>query len=134
VRYATPNYTLGAVVLLRDEKGRLLLGRKPREQAWCLPGGLVERREEPRTTAVRELREEAGVRLAPEALSPAPPGAIAYPARQGLDLIFTGRAPTDQEPHPDGIELAEVAWYALDELPALTGATHHLLRECGLTP
>ena len=58
-------------VFVFDEAGRVLLIRcammlKSREDFvfWVTPGGEIERGEEPRDAAVRELREELGLELA----------------------------------------------------------------------
>ncbi len=51
----------GGVVV--DERGRVLLIRAQNlrgERVWTLPKGLMEPGEDPRTTALREVREETG--------------------------------------------------------------------------
>ena len=72
VAVATGSYrkTVGANALVRDEQGRLLLGRPtypPRE--WDLPGGRVERHESPDEALPREVREETGLEIKVERLA-----------------------------------------------------------------
>jgi 8-oxo-dGTP diphosphatase len=135
VRAGTPNYTLGAVVLLRDHDDRLLLVHQPPQPGWSLPGGLLNRREQPRDGAVRELREEIGVRLAPEALEPLSPNAQVNPWIQQVDLVFTATVDAGATTFTvDQVEIADARWFPVDDLPQLTGPTLRLLGRCGLGP
>ncbi len=128
VRRLTPNYTVGAVVLLRDPDHRLLLIRQPRSSGWSLPGGLGARHDPPAQTAARELLEEIGVRLDAAALQPAVPNARVSPVGQQVDMIFTATVPASITLRTDPAEIAAVGWYSPDALPTLTPATRALLR------
>lgn len=57
----------GAIVLVRVN-GALLLIRPSYRPWYTVPGGRVEHGEEPRLAAVRELHEEVGIAVAPDAL------------------------------------------------------------------
>ncbi|HUQ16648.1 MAG TPA: NUDIX hydrolase [Candidatus Saccharimonadales bacterium] len=62
-----PAGRLGAIVLVQDADGRVLLVRQPGGPfagAWLLPGGTVERDEGIVAAAARELHEETGLVLA----------------------------------------------------------------------
>ena len=58
---------------LTDADGRVLMARRPagKQHAglWEFPGGKVESGETPKTALVRELREELGVGVDPDALT-----------------------------------------------------------------
>lgn len=47
-------------VALRDDQGRVLLGRHTEGDIWLLPGGAIEPGEVPADAAVREMWEETG--------------------------------------------------------------------------
>jgi 8-oxo-dGTP diphosphatase len=51
--------------VIKDQQGRVLLLHRntPRRQQWEIPGGKLDWGEDPRTTAVRELREEMGIEV-----------------------------------------------------------------------
>ena len=58
-----PRKIVAAAVLCRDDRGRVLLVHDSFKGHWTIPGGVVDRSEDPRTGAVREAWEEAGVRV-----------------------------------------------------------------------
>lgn len=55
----------GSEVLLVRSSGRYFFDR----DAWTLPGGGIQRGEEPTVATVREAHEELGIRLEPDALT-----------------------------------------------------------------
>lgn len=85
-----PRKRMGAAVLFSDEAGRVLLVEPTYKPYWEIPGGAVEADESPRDAAVRELKEELGLAVAPGRLLAAdwvPP----RPDRaEGLMLVFDG--------------------------------------------
>ncbi len=52
-------------MLLRDERGRVLLCQLTYKQDWDLPGGVVEVGESPQLAGAREVEEELGLALSP---------------------------------------------------------------------
>jgi 8-oxo-dGTP diphosphatase len=138
VRLISPKYLVGAVTLIQDSEasgtGRLLLLRQPPGRAWGLPAGLLKHREEPVVGAARELFEESGIRLEPDALTPAVPNAMVH-VRGWVDMIFTGSVPASTTALVvDGGEVLEARWFPLDELPPLTVNTAILLGNYGIGP
>jgi ADP-ribose pyrophosphatase YjhB (NUDIX family) len=114
--YANPAPTASALVL--DERGRVLLARRrgePGEGLWDIPGGFVDEGEAPLETLRRELDEEAGVEIAPDAFLGG------FPDRYGEDGIFTMNLYwtariVSGEPEPAD-DVAELVWFGPEELP-----------------
>jgi 8-oxo-dGTP diphosphatase len=106
----------GAEVVVRDEKGRVLLGRRAFEPAkglWDLPGGFVEEGEDPIAALRREVREETALELSgldflDFYLEP-------YDGRTVLCLTWTGRGTGTPRA---GDDLVELRWFPHDRLPA----------------
>jgi len=114
----------GALVV---HDGKLLLTRRaiePWRGLWCVPSGFCDGPEHPAACAERKAFEEACVRvrvvgylghLIDEYL-PGEPGGI---EPQFCAVSYYHAVPVEQpRAMQDGIEVAEVAWFAPDELPA----------------
>jgi ADP-ribose pyrophosphatase YjhB (NUDIX family) len=54
--------SIGAHGVVRDPEGRILLIQRSDDHTWALPGGTMELGETLRECAIREVREEAGLR------------------------------------------------------------------------
>lgn len=133
VHAGTPNFTVGAVVLLRDAAGRVLLVRQRHSGGWSLPGGLLAPGETPEQAAARELGEELGIPLEATRLTPAAPSAVVDPRARRVDIVFSATAP--DELRIDGLEVLEARWFAPEGLPARCwGGTRRVLQRCGVSP
>jgi ADP-ribose pyrophosphatase YjhB (NUDIX family) len=120
----------GALV---SRAGKLLLVRRAHEPwkgAWDVPGGFCGPREHPREAAAREVREETGLEVEPDAIlgmwvdsyAPDGPGAD----KVTLNIYFHAAAPGTAAARADPNEVAEVAWFAADELPESLAFPGHL--------
>ena len=58
----------GSCVIIRNEKGEILMQERTDRDAWGLPGGCQDLGEDLRDTAVREVFEETGIKLNPAEL------------------------------------------------------------------
>jgi ADP-ribose pyrophosphatase YjhB (NUDIX family) len=108
--------TLGVRGLVVDAAGRVLLVRHTYVPGWHLPGGGVERGESAEQAVIRELAEEAGVWAIgrPRLLSVHEHGAQ---HRGDHVLLYRVEAWEPCQASVQG-EIAAVAWFAADALPA----------------
>ena len=65
-----PTYLFVAAAALVDEKGRILVQKRPEGKPmaglWEFPGGKVESGETPELALIRELREELNISVEPQ--------------------------------------------------------------------
>ncbi len=137
-----------SLILLRDspEGAEVLLVQRNPEQrfmggAWVFPGGAVHDGEDAdhAATAVRELEEEAGIRL-PEDAELVPFSRWITPEGELVNIRFdtwfyAARAPDGAEARPDGGECVDARWltpagaleaHARDELALVFPTIKHL--------
>jgi ADP-ribose pyrophosphatase len=112
-----------ACVLLVDAQERLLILRRAHEPGlgkWGLPGGVIEPGETGEFAAARELREEAGIEVAPEAFRYLVSLNNDYLFQDFLwptvDLFFTARLEAAAV-RADPREVSEARWCPLHEVP-----------------
>ena len=100
----------GCMVLVSDADGRILLVRHTYgdRAAWELPGGWVERGEDPIEAARRETREELGADIAEWERVGAVDGLWHFKREQ---LSYFRGAWPGGEPRVDPVEIAEAAWF-----------------------
>ena len=60
-----PFIQTGAAIIIRNDKGQILLQERTDRNKWGLPGGCQDLGEDLRFTAVREAYEETGIKLDP---------------------------------------------------------------------
>ena len=106
---------LPGVVVLIEERGRVLLGRRgPRSfqpGLWCLPGGFIEYAEDFLTAAVREVREETGLQVQILSLLSVVSNFLAEELHT-LVVVLLGRAAGGQARAGDDLE--ELCWVPLE--------------------
>lgn len=107
-------------ILLVNELNEVLLVRSWfGHQKWSLPGGGIKHHEDPLQTAVRELREETGLHIAPvhvhelgtfpNPYSQAPFTVACYWAKMAKKEPYLARRRR--------LEMLDVAWFPIDALP-----------------
>jgi 8-oxo-dGTP pyrophosphatase MutT (NUDIX family) len=132
----TPARQAASAIVLRDGAAGvevLLVKRNPDTRfmggAWVFPGGSVSAEDADHAqTALRELREEAGLTLdARDALVPFSRWITPSQVKVRFDTrFFVAVAPSDDEPRPDGFECVDARWIRpADALAA--GATGDLM-------
>ncbi len=109
--------TIGVRVIVRDERGGVLLVRHTYTSGWHFPGGGVEKRETAIDAAVREVREETQIELTE---APVLLGVFLNLAQIKCDhiLLFEARGTWRRvDEKPPNMEIAEAKFFALNELP-----------------
>ena len=121
-----PQKVVAAAVLCRNEAGQLLVVHDSFKRYWTIPGGVVDADEDPRSAAVREAWEEAGVRV--EAGPVLGVFAARWPDRIILIYAATMRADAEHRFTPvHAHEIDAVTWMDLDE--ALRTLAPHIAQQ-----
>jgi len=105
--------TVGAIVL--DEGGRVLLLQHEFRtgSGWGIPGGFLERGEQPLEALRRELREEIGLKL--DAAELVHVRTLRRP--QQVEIHFLCRVRDGASAQPRSMEINSVGWFEADALP-----------------
>ena len=125
-----PRKVVASGVLCRDAQGRVLVVHDTFKQYWTIPGGVVDADEDPRTGAVREAWEEAGVRVEGGALL----GVFTASWPDRMVLVYDAAPVAGAEDRGGPLhthEIDAVAWLPLDEaLQRLTPHVAEQVRHC----
>ncbi len=115
-------HTQGVKCVVRDERGRALFVRHNYgdRTAWELPGGGVTRREAVADAARREAFEELGLDIAGWTEVGTARGD--WHAKDEVLTVFSAPWPGGRV-RRDPVEIAAVAWFALDDPPERIGPT-----------
>jgi 8-oxo-dGTP pyrophosphatase MutT (NUDIX family) len=126
-------------VLPRDAAGRFLLVRLIDTGQWATIGGAVEPEESPRSSAIREAQEEAGINVKLGAILGVfggPDYRVTYPNGDESAYVVTvfDAKVIDGTPRPDDDETSQVAWFSPEELPVaeMGRLTKGIFRDLGL--
>jgi 8-oxo-dGTP diphosphatase len=114
IRVAEPKFTVTAGAVITDRQGRVLLLKHAfrKGSGWGIPGGFLEKGEQPEEALRRELREEVSLEL--DRVDIAFARALKRP--QQIEIIFV--CTCNGEPVPTGTEIVEAKWFERESLPA----------------
>ena len=120
---AAPFIAVGAIAVVVDEAGRLLMGLRTDDGWWDFPGGYANLGENAAGTAVREVREETGLDVLPERLLGmfAPPEVWTYPNGDqvySVAALFRCRV-VGGALQADQVETARLGWFTPAEVAAM---------------
>jgi ADP-ribose pyrophosphatase YjhB (NUDIX family) len=126
-------------VIVVDDHARVLLVRHTgARDGWAVPGGGVDIGESPAQAAVREIREETGLRISGLRLLDVLGGTdyeVTYPNGDRVAYVTAvyQAGIADGIPAPDLEEISELGWFTAAQLPSvdLNRFTRALLRATG---
>jgi ADP-ribose pyrophosphatase YjhB (NUDIX family) len=129
LRILNPSFMVGAMALIEDEQGRILVLEHTYRRAvpWGLPGGWLRHAESPEQGLAREVLEETGLRVSVDALL-----AADFHGRSQLDLLYRCTVLCGAYQATD--ETSAHRWLAPTDLPELLPNQQHLLRKAGIRP
>ena len=109
--------TFGVKALVLTENNKVLLVKHTYKPGWHIPGGKLEKRETIEDAARRELYEETGVSV--DGLPGRLLGTYSNLKRNGSDhvSVFVFEQAPEVEPKPQPIEIEQVAFFPVDDLP-----------------
>lgn len=113
VHYRNPTVIVSCLATLGQRALWMRRAEEPRRGFWSVPGGFMEIGESLQEAAARELREETGVCLPPEAMSLYGVGSVG----NGAQVYVSFRAELQDEVFAPGPESLEVALFSRAELP-----------------
>ncbi len=104
-------FTVSVAGVIRNPDGRVLLLNhvlRPRS-GWGLPGGFIDRREQPVEAFEREAAEETGIEISDiELLS-------VSTTNRHVEILFTAR--TADQARVRSREITELGWFEAEDLP-----------------
>lgn len=103
--------TAGAIIFNDAEEVLLLKHRFRAGSGWGLPGGFLERGEQPAEALRRELREELALELDGVEIF----AARSFKKPKQVEVLFLCRA--NGEVRPQTMEVERAEWFSLDSLP-----------------
>jgi len=118
----------GAVAVVRNEQGEILLQRRSDTGDWELPGGGIDPGEEPAEAVIREVLEETGIRVVADRLVgiyTEPP--LTYPNGDVVSyviMLFACHPTGDAVQAPDD-ETLEVRYFLPTTLPSTLSQWHY---------
>ncbi|WP_309570403.1 NUDIX domain-containing protein [Deinococcus sp.] len=117
---------IGAAALITDTGGRILLGQRTGGQTWGVPTGISELGEALEDTLRREVHEETGLHVQSAHLLEVISGPDTHHRLANGHEFYAYTAlyrvtAWSGTPEPDGVEIAALAFFAPDDLPALVG-------------
>jgi ADP-ribose pyrophosphatase YjhB (NUDIX family) len=122
-----PRFAVTAAAVVVDEAGRVLLLNHVfrKGSGWGIPGGFLEKGEQPENALRRELREEIGLEL--DCLQIIAARTLKRP--QQIEILYLCQPLKESRAQPQSLEIRNAEWFALDRLPAeLTRDQHQLIQ------
>jgi ADP-ribose pyrophosphatase YjhB (NUDIX family) len=113
IRTGQRRFTVTAGAMIFDEQDRILLLDhvfRP-DGGWGIPGGFLNKGEQPEAALRRELHEEIGIEVQDVSLL------FARTLRKPRQIEIYFRATAMGKPEPCSFEIRKAGWFSLDDLP-----------------
>ena len=107
--------TRGVKTVISYGREVLLVRLNYAHKQWAFPGGGVGRGEDWKTAALREAKEETGITLTDAVEIGEYVNTVVY--KIDTVHIFHSKLSVKINPTADGMEIAEAAWFPIDQLP-----------------
>lgn len=123
-------FTVTAGAMIFDDQDRILLLDhvfRP-DSGWGIPGGFLNKGEQPEAALRRELREEIGIEVENVELL------FARTLRQPRQIEIYFRAEARGKPEPCSFEIKQAGWFAIDALPPALSTDQRRLIQRALRP
>ncbi len=125
-----PRFTVTAAAVVLDEERRVLLLNHVfrKGSGWGIPGGFLEKGEQPEDAVRRELLEEAGLEIKRAEIV-----AVRTLRRpRQVEMLFLCHAKNNSRAEAQSLEIRSAEWFALDHLPPKLGRDQRRLIEQAL--
>ena len=124
-----PKKRMGAMAVVFNQEGQLLIVKPSYKERWLFPGGAVEANESPKAACIREVREELGIELTHLQFL-----CVDYvPANTEKDesvqfVFYCGELSAGSKIQVDGKEITDYRFVDFDEAVRLLGPGRSLAR------
>ena len=123
----------GTSAVVINERGEVLLQRRSDLDIWTILGGYLDPGEDVADGIIREVREEAGIAVSPEAIIAVLSGRDHFHTYFNgdqvaiINICFRCHPIDDSIPRPNDDESVDVRYFSPDELPENTYPIHKTL-------
>lgn len=123
-----PRKRMGAIAIIFNQKGELLIVKPTYKERWLFPGGAVEENESPMSACIREMKEELGIQMTRLSLL-----VVDYMSEGEKDesvqfVFFGGELSVESAIRVDGKEITEYRFVSFDEAVQLLGPGRSLAK------
>lgn len=111
VRLTQQTFTVSVGAIVTNSEGKVLLLDHVLRPAsgWGIPGGFINKNEQPAEAVKREICEEIGLEIENIKM------VKAHTYRRHVEILF--RAEADGEGKVQSLEIKQLKWFPLDEMP-----------------
>lgn len=122
---------MGAIAIIFNQKGELLIVKPSYKERWLFPGGAVEENESPMSACMREVKEELGIELTHHNLQFLCVDYVPANAEKDENLQFVfygGELSVESAIRVDGKEITEYRFVFFEEAVQLLGPGRSLAK------